>query len=148
MTKSPTYLDIPCIKCGKPSKVIGRKLCGYHYNRFFMDKKSSEELDILRIKNNKRHLDRKYSGRIRKYNLLKHYGLTSDLYMEMQNAQENKCAICKCPAERDFQLYVDHNHDTKEVRGLLCNFCNVGLGIFKDSINRVKSALEYLEKYN
>ena len=59
--------------------------------------------------------------------------------------QNNCCAIC-------FEVFsevphADHDHDTKEPRGLLCNGCNVALGHFKDSSRILESATAYLRKY-
>ncbi len=41
---------------------------------------------------------------------------------------------------------VDHNHNTGKVRGLLCNNCNAGIGLFQDSIKILEKALLYLKK--
>jgi len=67
-------------------------------------------------------------------------------------AQNSKCAICgatqghlSCHGEV-CRLAIDHDHRTGEVRGLLCNNCNRGLGRFKDSIENLEGAVRYLER--
>jgi hypothetical protein len=42
--------------------------------------------------------------------------------------QGGKCALCR--TKPDYQLYVDHNHETKKVRSLLCARCNTAVGVF------------------
>jgi hypothetical protein len=42
-------------------------------------------------------------------------------------------------------LAVDHCHKTGKIRGLLCHYCNIALGGFKDSIESLKKAIKYLE---
>jgi hypothetical protein len=69
----------------------------------------------------------------RKRNLKYKYGIT-----EVPN---QPCAICNVRVEL---LNVDHNHETGEVRGFLCNRCNIGLGHFSDNPALVYRALEYL----
>lgn len=41
---------------------------------------------------------------------------------------------------------LDHNHKTKEFRGFLCHSCNRGVGAFKDDINMMMRAIQYLNK--
>lgn len=53
------------------------------------------------------------------------------------------CPICKIEAK----LVFDHDHNNNEPRGMICRSCNVGLGMFKDNINFLASAMEYLIKY-
>lgn len=45
-----------------------------------------------------------------------------------------------------YSLVMDHNHDTGKFRGMLCNHCNRGLGNFKDSINNLEAAIQYLKE--
>ena len=61
----------------------------------------------------------------------------------MKERQEGKCAICLRPMEKP---YVDHCHTTKQVRGLLCQQCNSGIGMFGDNIEIMLRAIEYLKK--
>lgn len=84
--------------------------------------------------------------------LKRKFGLTSDDYWDMMKAQDGVCAICGNPETQIQQgrvqpLGVDHNHDTGAVRGLLCAGCNNGIGRFRDDIELLKKAIEYLEKY-
>ena len=67
----------------------------------------------------------------------------------MFEEQEGRCAICnRAPEGSRYEcLYVDHDHATKKVRGLLCMECNFGLGKFGDSIDTVSSALAYLMQH-
>ena len=58
----------------------------------------------------------------------------------MFEEQEGKCAICDSTGK----LVVDHNHDTGDVRSLLCNSCNSGIGFLKDSPAIVMKAYSYL----
>lgn len=54
-----------------------------------------------------------------------------------------KCEICEAAVDAK-SVNIDHNHDTGEVRGLLCKSCNLGLGLFKDNVGALKKAIEYL----
>jgi hypothetical protein len=57
--------------------------------------------------------------------------------------QNNKCAICKKPITEKTG-HLDHCHNTLDFRGMLCSFCNHGLGFFKDNINILEAAIFYL----
>ena len=59
------------------------------------------------------------------------------------------CAICgKTEEENGKRLSLDHNHETYQVRSLLCTTCNTALGNFKDSKELLLKALEYLKKWD
>ena len=55
------------------------------------------------------------------------------------------CEICGHePVSR--RLSVDHNHETDDVRGLLCFHCNYALAWFRDDPIRLRRAAEYLTR--
>jgi len=80
----------------------------------------------------------------RKYALGRDYNLTPEGYDALVAAQGGRCAICLDRAE----LVVDHDHDTGLVRGLLCPHCNTGLGRFRDCLDSLRRAIDYLRGGN
>jgi len=83
----------------------------------------------------------------RNWNRLKQYGITIEEYNQLFENQNGCCAVCgKHQSEFKKALCVDHNHETSEVRGLLCHNCNILLGMAKDNINILLDAVEYLRK--
>ncbi|TDO68843.1 recombination endonuclease VII [Flavobacterium chryseum] len=84
----------------------------------------------------------------RKSHLKKKYGITIAEYDQIVLDQNNSCAICfgNLVDSRGFRPHVDHCHNTGIVRGVLCGDCNKALGGFKDDINRIKNAYNYLLK--
>lgn len=77
---------------------------------------------------------------------LKKYGLSQADYDRLLARQSGVCAICfRDPATGQHKkLRVDHDHQTKLVRGLLCHHCNVALGHFCDCIPILRNAILYL----
>lgn len=71
------------------------------------------------------------------------YGITLDEYDAMVAAQNNLCAICNQSQTRR-NLAVDHCHQTNRVRALLCDKCNIALGLINDDLNIVESIKRYL----
>jgi len=87
----------------------------------------------------------------RNWHLVKTYGITLTEYDSILKSQNNVCAIC---GEKESNtnnngsikpLSVDHNHKTGDVRGLLCDKCNNGLGKFRDNIEILNKAIKYLK---
>lgn len=88
-------------------------------------------------------------GSFKNSRLFHHYNMTQDDWNKMFDLQKGKCLICgKHQSDVHLKFHVDHNHDTGEIRGLLCFKCNVGLGNFDDSVELINNALEYLKKFN
>lgn len=77
----------------------------------------------------------------RNYHLKSTYGVTLEEYEDMVVKQDSKCKIC---GEFWDRLHIDHCHKSGKIRGLLCNPCNRGLGMFKDNIGLLAGAMEYL----
>jgi hypothetical protein len=78
----------------------------------------------------------------------KAYGLTPEAYDKMYAEQKGACAICRThSSELPRGLAIDHDHETNEVRGLLCHECNAGIGMLGDDPVNIKSALEYLVRH-
>lgn len=60
--------------------------------------------------------------------------------------QDWHCAICRVSMnELEHGLMVDHDHDTGQVRGLLCRYCNLMLGNAFDNVSRLNRGGEYLQ---
>jgi hypothetical protein len=75
---------------------------------------------------------------------MKQKGITVEEYDARLEAQDGLCAICRQLNASVRRLAVDHNHETGEIRGLLCSHCNRALGLFKDDPALLKAAIDYL----
>lgn len=86
---------------------------------------------------------------LNKHNNLRKYGITTAEWQEMFDSQGGKCRLCgreHSENNKTTLLVVDHNHDTGQVRGLLCSWCNRGLGFLQDNPELLKAAATYLEQ--
>lgn len=85
-----------------------------------------------------------------KKNMLKHrYGISYEEYLILLEESGNKCQICEISAVDYKLLYnkdlsIDHCHETKYIRGILCDNCNTGLGQFKEDKDLLSKAISYL----
>ena len=99
----------------------------------------------------------------RKHNLKHRYGITEEQYDQMLLEQKHSCKISgqkpdkhqtepdkrqtkpdKWRTQPDKPLYVDHCHQTKAIRGLLCHKCNIALGHMNDDPEQLERAANYL----
>ena len=92
----------------------------------------------------------------RKAHYKRHYGpgMTPERYDKMFSEQNGVCAICGQPeivVDKRYgkveELSIDHNHETGQVRGLLCHKCNQGIGLLKHDKVRLSKAISYLIKH-
>ena len=78
-------------------------------------------------------------------NLKNKYGITMDEFDRILEDQGYGCGICgTLIVGAVMRAHIDHCHETKIVRGILCNNCNNGLGRFKDNPDLLRSAIIYL----
>lgn len=93
----------------------------------------------------------KYYTTSRIDHLKRQYDMSMKDYDVMLSKQGGVCAICGKKEEDNATgsshkvLYIDHDHKTGKVRGLLCNHCNRGLGFLQDDSSILRSAIEYIE---
>lgn len=65
-------------------------------------------------------------------------------YEALLQQQGGVCAVCGAPPNGR-RLDVDHEHETGEVRGLLCSGCNLIVGHSKDNGTRLRQVAQYLD---
>jgi endogenous inhibitor of DNA gyrase (YacG/DUF329 family) len=88
------------------------------------------------------------------YQLRKTYGISLQEFEQMVEDQNNLCAICKEPEvmkQKDgrlFPLCVDHNHETGQIRDLLCRRCNMALGLLREDTSLVDAMKQYIAKFS
>jgi hypothetical protein len=84
--------------------------------------------------------------KMRDQQLRTHYGITAAQYDEMFKRQGGVCLLCGGTSTDGKRLAVDHCHASESVRGLLCNMCNRGLGCFRDRVDVLERAADYLRR--
>ena len=83
----------------------------------------------------------------RKCDIYRKYSLSPRQYEKLFEKHKGCCAICgRCQSELKRTLCIDHDHKTREIRGLLCPACNRGVGYFQDSSELLNKAIQYLRK--
>lgn len=95
---------------------------------------------------------KKNPERNRRGHVLRYYGLKWDDYLAMLKAQNYACKLCGKPLlvfgpDKLEVAHPDHDHESGNVRGLLCHFCNSGMGYFRDDPMLLRAAAEYLEYF-
>lgn len=119
--------------------------------------KTKSRTHYLKIKDewNRKRRENKLAERPMRHNshLKKMFNISLLDYNDMLKKQDGKCAICgsdkpSAKGDKIVHFAVDHNHETGEIRSLLCIQCNQGLGQFKDSPELLQKAIEYLKTFN
>lgn len=144
ITKCP-HTDAPKTVGGMCQKCYSK---AYHRKRYDTDpafvaslRKRAQEWRVTNLE------------RARNADYLRHtqrnFGMSHGEYTDRVAAQGNACAICRQAAAVTTKprLHVDHNHTTGKTRGLLCHWCNAGLGQFRDDAARLRAAADYLDHW-
>jgi len=81
------------------------------------------------------------------YDLQKRYGIGLEEFTDLLAKQGGGCAICGATkgSKKSDRLFVDHDHKTGKVRGLLCHRCNCMLGYSRDKVSNLRRGIQYLE---
>jgi hypothetical protein len=90
---------------------------------------------------------KKNTERLRIWNRFKATGFTQEDFESKLSEQGGKCAICGTTDSGSMAFHADHDHKTGQKRGVLCHKCNTGLGLLKDDINILCSAINYINYY-
>jgi len=82
--------------------------------------------------------------RLLNYHYIHDYGITIEERDAKLEAQKHLCAVCNRLMDSPC---LDHDHETDQIRDLLCKNCNCALGLLQDDMLILESALAYLKKW-
>lgn len=153
-----------CSKCGeeKPLKEFYKnrenlrpdcKSCGYKINAIYRSTERGRNNKILATRRWKKTEKGKQAalryanskkGRVStlKKRIKYAYGLSLEAHAQLMEKANNSCEICQSSAK----ICIDHDHKTGKIRGILCDLCNKGLGLFSDNAQFLSNAIKYLEE--
>lgn len=127
-------LDSSCKPCTRAKKLAWRTA---NFDRIAAQSRARYDRDKALI-----------LARGKEQRMARKYGISATDYERMSAEQGGVCAICQRlnNGRWDSGLYVDHDHATGRVRGLLCFSCNTALGGFRDSADLMRAGVDYLMK--
>jgi hypothetical protein len=133
--------------CRIKSKFCSTKCCRRNWARQDYNKNKQYYLD----KHKKYRAKEITKEKIKNQKLEYRYGISRQDFYLLLEKQNSECSICGKKIEINSILgnkaCVDHNHKTKENRGILCSRCNIGLGMFQDNPELLEKSKKYLEKF-
>lgn len=143
---------LPCKSCSNSIQFGGKgylikddkKLCSYCHTYKSFDKfgKNRDNKLKSRCKDCQTKYNNQYHKDIFRFD---RYGITKETFDQLLDNQDYTCAICKKQIN-ERSSHIDHCHTTGNVRGILCEKCNKGLGQFDDNIEYLNNAIKYLIK--
>jgi len=92
-----------------------------------------------------------FSALVRNNYLKRTYGIDDNEYREILASQDGGCWICGKKGDQKSNgikmLAVDHEKKSGKIRGILCENCNRGIGLFNDRVDLLERAIEYLNQF-
>lgn len=73
--------------------------------------------------------------------LKQRYGITLDEYHDLLEFFEHKCVICS----KKEDLCIDHDHETGDIRGILCRPCNLAVANIGENAENARRLVKYIE---
>lgn len=175
-TGSKTYDGKPCKNCNTTEKYTSHWGCVHCSKTIFQPSKETrnryEQSDKGKLVRRKINQSEAQKARVDQYNnsdkgkaatdrfydnnpdkaleyRVGKYGLTAGEYNQMLTEQQECCKVCGTHVnDLSRNLHVDHNHETGNVRALLCHSCNTALGLLKEDVNIMNKLIEYVKDYN
>lgn len=146
--RKETKLCMKCRALDNTGKIKVNKEDQKEKRRIYKKKYFQKNKDKIynRRKNNPINIEKR-----QQYYIKSRYGISLEQYKQMLIDKNYCCDICgyKQPpnATKMQKLYIDHDHKTKRIRGLICSNCNAALGYLRDNIAVVEQASKYLKKW-
>lgn len=143
LEKGLLYYEKYHAKCGTSKRYTNHNGCVACKEKY--DKAHRAE---ARIRDKERYYNKSNNRKNwqRNHSYQKKYGITIEKYNKMYEEQKGRCYLCDIHQDDlTKKLAVDHNHETGQIRKLLCFNCNHGIGAFKENINTIERALNYLK---
>ena len=122
------------LKSGRTAYQPNCKGCHSQYYKKQWKEKGEEERNRHREQMRRNHIKRKF-------------GLTEEQFCAMLVEQNYTCKICGVGIHNSKDACIDHNHTTGAVRALLCNNCNLALGLMKEDPKALSNMITYINDY-
>ncbi len=138
-------MTINCRQCGHPFDTSNWRLtyCSDECReaRLILQKRASTRRSYRKNRAKRQAYGREYGQKVLRF---ARYGITEADFDRILEEQDGACAICRTLFE-DKKPCIDHDHETGEVRGLLCYSCNSGIGQLRDDPELLAKAIRYLK---
>jgi len=144
-----------CIGCGKfksldefyaPTKECRCKECVKKKRKRYYD----ENKEVIKAKVSSYR--KQNPEKIRDTKLKQAYGVGTEYFNAKLKEQGGVCAGCGQNRKilwrgKEVEMALDHDHITRDPRGVLCIKCNRGFGLLEENIQTMLNLVEYAKKY-